>query len=118
MRPDLLQGVHFLLENPQLRSVFEAVSRSLGSSGHYIAKGLDMDPEVVREALDTLREKQLVSGGPDLKDNFSLADIGFGLLMSGFCRKEAPEPTPAPCPICGQNDAMLNGVCHHTHVAG
>lgn len=29
---------------------------------------------------------------------------------------ERREETPKVCPRCGKDDAMFNGVCHHTHL--
>jgi hypothetical protein len=113
IRPSLL----FLEENQGARAVFEAIARELGASGYRVAKKLDRDPEIVRGALSTLREKQLISGSGALADSYTLFELGFEILLSSFCREKVEPPEP-PCPICHQSDAMLNGVCHHTHRIG
>lgn len=72
-------AVSFLRQNPLARAAFEVVTKNLGISGYGIARQLDKSPVLVRDALSSLREKQLISGSAELRDNFTLTGTGFGV---------------------------------------
>jgi len=72
-------GALYLKGNPLALAVFGVVTRNLGISGYGIAKQLDQNPELVQQALSSLREKQMVSGSAALTDNYTLTGLGFGV---------------------------------------
>ena len=69
-------AVILLRQNPLARAAFEVVTKNLGISGYGIARQLDKSPALVRDALSSLREKQLISGSAELRDNFTLLEPG------------------------------------------
>ena len=72
-------AVLFLKENPLARATFEVVTKNLGISGYGIARELNTHPTLIQEALSSLREKHLISGSAELRDNFTLTGAGFGV---------------------------------------
>ena len=71
-------------------AIFDVIADDPGIAGYGIARALDQNPELVRQLISALLKMGLISGVPDLRDNFTLTAAGFGVRMCLLTFVRAP----------------------------
>ncbi len=69
----------YLDGQPLTAAVFDVIGKDPGIAGYAIARTLDQNPGLVLDALSSLLKLRLISGVDDMRDNFALTAVGFGV---------------------------------------
>lgn len=72
-------AVIYLNGQPLTAAVFDVIGKDPGIAGYAIARTLDQKTELVLGALECLLKLRLISGVADMRDNFALTAVGFGV---------------------------------------
>jgi hypothetical protein len=78
-RIQIVLAAIYLDGQPLTAAVFDVIGKDPGIAGYAIARTLDQNPGLVLDALSSLLKLRLISGVDDMRDNFALTAVGFGV---------------------------------------